>query len=98
MVSVYLIIGALVLVTNTRRPAGIDPNVGRIDPFSLSTDDLWKEGMPERRAVKRRVHDQQNAEAAARLIEHFERDDASRPPPEVTPDWALDLQQQHTEE
>lgn len=97
MVSVYSTFMATLLVTNTRRPAGIDPNdppEGR-DPFSMTTDELWHEGMPDRRSRKRRASDQPDPKMVSRLIEHFEDVDAERPMTEQTPQWARDLQKEH---
>jgi hypothetical protein len=99
MVTVYITITAIALVTNTRRPAGIDPNKKTDnDPFGMTTDELWHEGMPDRRSKKRRETDQAHADAALRLIKHFEQADEERPVPTKTPDWALELKQLHAPE
>lgn len=101
IIAIYMIITSVVLVTNTRRPAGIDPNEASpklIDPFALPTEELWHEGMPDRRQMKRRATDLPDPATVTRLIEHFKEEDAERPMTDKTPQWALDLQQEHGEE
>ncbi len=92
----FLVASALLLVTNTRRPAGIDPNAppqrSTPDPFGQTADELRAAVLlPDRRAYGRR--DSDDAEVVKRLIGKFEAEDAKRPPPTETPRWALDLQE-----
>lgn len=94
--GIFLVSGALLLVTNTRRPAGIDPNAPPIaqavDPFGQTSDELRSAVLlPDRQPYGRRKHDDVNV--VKRLIGKFEDEDALRPPPAETPRWALDLQE-----
>lgn len=98
MNGAFLISAAILIASNTRRPAGIDPNAPpvSVDPFSMSSDDLKNavllaDNMP----YGRRKHD--DSAVVKRLIGKFEEDDAAPPPPKDTPQWALDLQEQHPE-
>jgi hypothetical protein len=88
---------ALLLVTNTRRPAGIDPNEPRaVDPFGQTTDELrGAVFLPDKRPYGRRSED--DMAVVKRLIGKLEEQDLSRPPPMATPAWALDLQQEHAD-
>jgi len=96
-VGVFLVSGAVLLVSNTRRPDGIDPNAPplaapRDDPFGQTSDELRAAVLlPDRQPYGRRKHDDVNV--VKRLIGKFEDEDALRPPPAETPRWALDLQE-----
>jgi hypothetical protein len=91
--AILLVSGAIILVTNTRRPAGIDPNAPHVavDPFAMSSEDLRNavllaDNMPYGRRK------QDDTAVVKRLIGKFEEEDAQRPPPkDGTPSWALDL-------
>ena len=97
-IGVFAVATALLLTTNTRRPAGIDPNAPerRIDPFALPTEQLkigvdLGDGQP---------YGRRNADDPAvvkRMIRQFEEEDRQRPPPANVPAWARDLQQAHDE-
>lgn len=93
-IAVFLVAAALLLVTNTRRPAGIDPNAPPlpIDPYGDTTDGLMKHAimLPDRKPYGRRAAD--DTAVVQRLIDRLEKDDAARPAPAQTPQWALDLQ------
>ena len=87
---------AILIASNTRRPAGIDPNAPpvSVDPFAMSSEDLKNavllaDNMP----YGRRKHD--DSAVVKRLIGKFEDEDRQRPPPATTPAWALELQEQH---
>lgn len=82
---------SLLLTTNTRRPAGIDPNARPPDPFGQTTAELRDAVMVGERPYGRRGSD--DTEVVKRLINKLEQDDSERPPPPATPKWALDLQQ-----
>jgi hypothetical protein len=87
---------ALLLVTNTRRPKGVDPDTPvpakRVDPFALSAEEE-RAGvfLPDGRPYGRRLRD--DTTVVKRLIDAPEAADIRRPQPEPTPQWALDLQQ-----
>jgi len=95
----YVALLALFLVTNTRRPHGIDPNVAPVltlhrDPFGQTSEEL-RQGvlLPDQRPYGRRASD--DSAVVQRLIDRLERDDSARPAPPTTPAWALDLMQNH---
>jgi hypothetical protein len=95
-IAVFLVTSALLLTTNTRRPAGIDPNAPLVkhsrDPFSQTTDELRGAVLlPDSRPYGRRISDDRHV--VERLIDRLEKDDEKRPAPVSTPQWALDLQQ-----
>jgi len=96
-IAAFLIASAVLLVTNTRRPAGVDPNVPprRRDPFGMTSDELQRDAvmLPDARPYGRRVHD--DVAVVKRLIGRFEDEDSLRPAPKSTPAWAIELQQQH---
>jgi hypothetical protein len=87
---------ALLLVTNTRRPKGVDPDTPvpakKVDPFALSAEEE-RAGvfLPDGRPYGRRLRD--DTTVVKRLIDAPEVVDTRRPPPQSTPQWALDLQQ-----
>ncbi len=87
---------ALLLVTNTRRPKGLDPDMPvpakRVDPFALSAEEE-RAGvfLPDGRPYGRRQRD--DTTVVKRLINSLDESDIKRPPPPSTPQWALDLQQ-----
>lgn len=95
-IAVFLVASALLLVTNTRRPAGIDPNapLRPRDPFGASTDDLLRPAVMVGAQPYGRRHSD-DANVVHRLIDRLEKDDAARPTPASAPQWALDLQQNH---
>ena len=87
---------ALLLVTNTRRPKGVDPDTmvpaKKVDPFALSAEEE-RAGvlLPDGRPYGRRLRD--DTTVVKRLIDSPEAAETRRPPPQPTPQWALDLQQ-----
>jgi hypothetical protein len=87
---------ALLLVTNTRRPKGVDPDTPlpakKVDPFALSAEEE-RAGvlLPDGRPYGRRLRD--DTTVVKRLIDAPEAADTRLPQPEPTPQWALDLQQ-----
>jgi hypothetical protein len=87
---------ALLLVTNTRRPKGVDPDTPlpakKVDPFALSAEEE-RAGvlLPDGRPYGRQLRD--DTTVVKRLNDASEAADTSRPPPQPTPQWALDLQQ-----
>lgn len=89
-IAVFLVASALLLVTNTHdAPAAVNRAA---DPFSMTSEDLKNavllaDNMP----YGRRKHD--DTQVVKRLIGKFEDEDALRPAPPSTPQWALDLQQ-----
>jgi len=91
-IAAFLISGSLLLVTNTRRPYGIDPNappVRAADPFGQTSDELRSAAIVGGLPYGRRVHD--DVAVVKRLIGKFEAEDAQRPAKGGTPPWALDL-------
>jgi hypothetical protein len=94
--AILLVSGAVILVTNTRRPYGIDPNAParQADPFGQTTDELRDAiYLPDRRPYGRRTED--DMQVVKRLIGKLEENDTQRPPPAATPQWAIDLQTEH---
>lgn len=87
---------ALLLVTNTRRPQGIDPDTPvpakKVDPFALSAEEE-RAGvyLPDGRPYGRRLRD--DSTVVKRLIDAPEAAAPRAPPPQSPPQWALDLQQ-----
>jgi len=94
LLGAFVTLLVITLVSNTRRPAGIDPNAPprRVDPFGATTDELRGAVLlPDSRPYGRRISDDRHV--VERLIDRLEKDDSARPPPVTTPQWALDLQQ-----
>jgi len=96
LLGAFVALLLITMVTNTRRPYGVDPNAApphraRSDPFAATTDELRQPVLlPDAKPYGRRNSD--DAAVVARLIDRLEQDDAQRPPPaNGTPKWALDL-------
>gem|GEM_PF-2251310 len=109
MQGAFLVLLTCLLVTNTRRPFGVDPNASTAtprqpapanrerDPFAATTDELRP------RVVlndgfpygSRRSDD---VSVVRRLIDRLETDDGARPVPDSAPSWALDLVESHAAE
>jgi hypothetical protein len=91
---------AVLLTTNTRRPWGIDPNIGRhysmlgseeIDPFGTSTEELLRHAvqLPDGNGYGRRRSD--DPTVVRRIASNVERDDWPLPPRLERPAWAAEM-------
>lgn len=97
-IAVFLVFGALLLVTNTRRPYGIDPNAAQHRQreadraFASPTADLFRQRvkvqLPDGNAYGGRKDD--DPEVVQRLLS------AIAPQPQPMPDWAQALRPKDT--
>lgn len=111
--SYYLLIGAfglltvalagalaVLLTTNTRRPWGIDPNLGprfsmhqmeEVDPYGTSTEELLRHAvqLPDGKGYGRRQSD--DTTVVRRLASGAERDDRPVPPRPERPAWVREV-------
>lgn len=89
-VAVFVIAAALLLTTNTRRPAGVDPNAPR-NGHAGDAPDALRPGvlLPDNRPYGRRAAD--DRAVVDRLSEVLEDAASRRPGPARTPEWALNL-------
>lgn len=89
-IAVFAVACMLLAVTNTRRPAGIDPNAARVNHTGMVPDEI-RPGvlLPDGRPYGRRAED--DRAVIDRLSEVLEAEAAKRPGPAKTPSWAVDL-------
>ncbi len=91
---------AVLLTTNTRRPWGIDPNLGshysmlrveEVDPYGTSTEDLFRHAvqLPDGNGYGRRQSD--DPTVVRRVASAVERDDRPLPPKLERPAWASEM-------
>jgi hypothetical protein len=91
---------AVLLTTNTRRPWGIDPNLGlhystlgreQVDPYGTSTEELLRHAvqLPDGNGYGRRQSD--DTTVVRRLAAAVERDDRPLPPKLERPAWATEM-------
>jgi hypothetical protein len=91
---------AVLLTTNTRRPWGIDPNLGphysmlrieEVDPYRTSTEELLRHAvqLPDGNGYGRRQSD--DPTVVRRLASAVERDDRPLPPKLERPAWATEM-------
>jgi hypothetical protein len=91
---------AVLLATNTRRPWGIDPNLGpyysmlqkeEVDPYGTSTEELLRHAvqLPDGNGYGRRQSD--DPTVVRRVISAVERDDRPLPPKHERPSWATEM-------
>lgn len=91
---------AVLLATNTRRPWGIDPNLGpqssalrteEADPYGAATEDLLHLSvqLPDGKGYGRRQSD--DPTVVRRLIANLEHDDRAIPPPRSRPAWVTEM-------
>ena len=91
---------AVLLATNTRRPWGIDPNIGprysmlrteAVDPYGTSTEELLRHAvqLPDGNAYGRRQSD--DTTVVRRLASAVERTDRPLPPKLERPGWATEM-------
>jgi hypothetical protein len=91
---------AVLLATNTRRPWGIDPNLGphssmlgreAVDPYGASTEELLRHAvqLPDGNGYGRRQSDDMTV--VRRLASAVERDDRPLPPKLDRPAWAAEM-------
>lgn len=91
---------AVLLTTNTRRPWGIDPNIGldysvlrkdEADPYATSTEELLRHAvqLPDGNGYGRRQSD--DTTVVRRLASAVEHDDRPRPPKLERPAWATEI-------
>jgi hypothetical protein len=91
---------AVLLTTNTRRPWGIDPNLGRhystlgmeqVDPYGTSTEELLRHAiqLPDGNGYGRRQSD--DTTVVRRLASTVERDARPLPPKRERPAWAAEM-------
>jgi hypothetical protein len=91
---------AVLLSTNTRRPWGIDPNLGphysmlgmkEVDPYGTSTEELLRHAvqLPDGNGYGRRQSD--DTTVVRRLASAVERDARPLPPQLERPSWASEL-------
>jgi hypothetical protein len=91
---------AMLLATNTRRPWGIDPNLGphypiqsreEVDPYGTSTDELLRHAiqLPDGNGYGRRQSDDKTV--VRRLASTAEKEDRPLPPVPERPAWATEL-------
>lgn len=91
---------AVLLATNTRRPWGIDPNLGpqssgfdtaEADPYGATTEQLLRHAiqLPDGKGYGRRRLD--DPEVVRRLSPKAEQDARSLPPPSPRPVWAAEM-------
>ena len=91
---------AVLLTTNTRRPWGIDPNIGpdyaalrkdEADPYATSTEELLRHAvqLPDGNGYGRRQSD--DTTVVRRLASAVEHDDRPLPPKLERPAWATDI-------
>ena len=91
---------AVLLATNTRRPWGIDPNLGphystfgmqEVDPYGASTEELLRHAvqLPDGNGYGRRQSD--DPTVVRRLASAVARDDWPLPPKLERPAWATEM-------
>jgi len=91
---------AMLLTTNTRRPWGIDPNLGshysmlrveEVDPYGTSTEELFRHAvqLPDGNGYGRRQSD--DPTVVRRVASAVERDDRPLPPKLERPAWASEM-------
>jgi hypothetical protein len=91
---------AVLLATNTRRPWGIDPNLGphysmtqkeAVDPYGTSTEELLRHAiqLPDGNGYGRRQSD--DTTVVRRLASASERDERPLPPRLERPAWATEM-------
>jgi hypothetical protein len=91
---------AVLLTTNTRRPWGIDPNLGphysmlrveEVDPYRTSTEELLRHAvqLPDGNGYGRRQSD--DPTVVRRLASAVEHDDRPLPPKLERPAWATEM-------
>jgi len=91
---------AVLLTTNTRRPWGIDPNLGprysmlrreEVDPYGTSTEELLRHAvqLPDGNGYGRRQSD--DPTVVRRLVSAVEREDRPLPPKLERPAWATQI-------
>ena len=91
---------AVLLTTNTRRPWGIDPNLGphysmlrveEVDPYRTSTEELLRHAvqLPDGNGYGRRQSD--DPTVVRRLASAVEHDDRPLPPKLERPAWATQI-------
>jgi hypothetical protein len=91
---------AVLLITNTRRPWGIDQNLGptysmlpmeEVDPYGTSTEELLRHAvqLPDGNGYGRRQSD--DPTVVRRLVSAVERDDRPLPPKLERPAWATEM-------
>jgi hypothetical protein len=91
---------AVLLATNTRRPWGIDPNLGpqstgfsaaEADPYGATTEQLLRHAiqLPDGKGYGRRRLD--DPEVVRRLSSRAEQEERSLPPPSPRPVWAAEM-------
>jgi hypothetical protein len=88
MDGAFLLLLAVYLVTNTRRPFAVDP-------YAQTTDDLLRSAvlLPDGRPYGRRDRDDRNV--VDRLSEILEEEAARQPPSDRTPPWAIEIASEH---
>ncbi len=106
-IGVFLTALGLLLVTNTRRPRGINPDqpIDRQvvpidiallkDPMAMTAAELERAAimLPDGNSYGRRMKD--DHEVVKRVIQKLHADDGKRPMSSETPEWARELQQAH---
>jgi hypothetical protein len=91
---------AVLLTTNTRRPWGVDPNLGphysmlrreEVDPYGTSTEELLRHAvqLPDGNGYGRRQSD--DPTVVRRLASAVERDERPLPPKLERPAWATEM-------
>jgi hypothetical protein len=91
---------AVLLATNTRRPWGIDPNLGspysmhrteEVDPYATSTEELLRHAvqLPDGNGYGRRQSD--DVTVVRRLASAVAHDDQPLPPKLERPGWASEI-------
>jgi hypothetical protein len=97
-VGVACVGGGIILVTNTRRPAGRDPDapLRAADPYAATTDQLMREAvlLADGQPYGRRDRDDHTVvkrSLTEQISDLVEAEAARRPSPAKTPAWAIDL-------
>jgi ABC-type transport system involved in multi-copper enzyme maturation permease subunit len=96
LIAVFGVVFALLLVTNTRRPSGIDPNLPLLprDPFGMTSEDLRNAVLlADQQPYGRRKKDDRNV--VERLSEILEDEASRRPAPDSMPPWVVDMNRSH---
>ena len=88
MDAAFVLLLAICLVSNTRRPFAIDP-------YAQTTDDLLRGAvlLPDGRPYGRREKDDRHV--VDRLSEILEEEAAKHPPSDRTPPWAIEIATEH---